>query len=172
MLVNPAAVNFASLFPPGKEKCLWRREAQFLFNWISQEPSTPISLPFLPLPTYVRLRLKHWISLTRVLSRPILCVACSVTNSSKFKLSKKNSFNFVSKNCKNCQKLSNLSKNFKIVKMLVKWCFFITVIKYLKGHWSLESLLNVKKQKVGQWLSEWVSEWQGHLLSCQVTAKN
>ena len=28
------------------------------------------------------------------------------------------------------------------------------------------------KTKVGHWVSEWVSEWQGHLLSCQVTAKN
>jgi hypothetical protein len=52
--------------------------------------------------------------------------------------------------------------------MLVRSCFLITVIKYLKGHWSPGSLYNVEKQKVG----EWVSEWQGHLLSCQVTAKN
>ena len=32
---------------------------------------------------------------------------------------------------------------------------------------SLGSLFNVKQTKVAQW----VSEWQGHLLSCQVTAK-
>ena len=25
---------------------------------------------------------------------------------------------------------------------------------------------------LSEWLSEWVSQWQGHLLSCQVTAKN
>ena len=36
-----------------------------------------------------------------------------------------------------------------IVKLNVR-CFLITVIKYLKGHWSLGSLFNVKKQKVGQ----------------------
>ena len=65
----------------------------------------------------------------------------------------------------NCQKLSKLSK---IVKMLVRSCFLITVIKYLKGHWSLGSLFNVKKQK---WVTHSVSQWQGHLLSCQVTAK-
>ena len=73
------------------------------------------------------------------------------------------------KKCQNCQKLSKLSK---IVKMLVRSCFFITLIKCLKGHRSLGSLFNVKKQKVAQWVSESVSPWQGHLLSCQVTAKN
>ena len=39
--------------------------------------------------------------------------------------------------------------------MLVMSCFLITVIKCLKGHWSLGSLFNVKKQK---WLSQWVSD--------------
>ena len=72
-----------------------------------------------------------------------------------------------SQNCQNSQKLS------KIVKMLVRSCFLITVIKCLKGHRSLGSLFNVKNKK---WLSDSVtdslSEWQGHLLSCQVTAKN
>ena len=75
-------------------------------------------------------------------------------------------------------KLSKLSKIVKIVKklstivkMLVRSCVLITVIKCLKGHRSLGSLFNVKKQKVAQSVSEWVSEWQGHLLSCQVTAK-
>ena len=55
--------------------------------------------------------------------------------------------------------------------MLVRSCFLITVIKCLKGHWSLGSLFNVKKQNVSHWVSQWVSQWQGHLLSCQVTAK-
>ena len=59
------------------------------------------------------------------------------------------------KNFQNCQKFSKLSK---IVKMLVRSCFLITVIKCLKGHWSLVSLFNVKKQKVGQWLSDSVSD--------------
>ena len=52
--------------------------------------------------------------------------------------------------------------------MLVRSCFLITVIKCLKGHRSLGSLFNVKKQKVAQSLTQ----WQGHLLSCRVTAKN
>ena len=51
--------------------------------------------------------------------------------------------------------------------MLVRSCFLITVINCLKGHWSLGLLFNVKKQKVAQSLTQ----WQGHLLSCQVTAK-
>ena len=46
----------------------------------------------------------------------------------------------------------------KIVKMLVRSCFLITVIKCLKGHRSLGSLFNVKKQKVSQSLSQWVSD--------------
>ena len=33
-------------------------------------------------------------------------------------------------------------------------------------------MLEIKSGSVSQWVSEWVSEWQGHLLSCQVTAKN
>ena len=31
---------------------------------------------------------------------------------------------------------------------------------------------NAGNQKVGYWVTESLSEWQGHLLSCQVTAKN
>ena len=50
--------------------------------------------------------------------------------------------------------------------MLVRSCFLITVIKCLKGDRSLRLLFNVKKTK-----GESVSQWQGHLLSCQVTAK-
>ena len=65
-------------------------------------------------------------------------------------------------------KIVKIAKIVKIVKMLVRSCFLITVIKYLKGHWSLGSLFNVNKQKVGHSLTQ----WQGHLLSCQVTAKN
>ena len=49
----------------------------------------------------------------------------------KFKIVKK------FQNCQICQKIV------KIVKMLVRSCFLITVIKYLKGHWSLGSLFNV-----------------------------
>ena len=49
-------------------------------------------------------------------------------------------------------------KNFKIVKMLVRSCFLIAVIKCLKGHWSLGLLFNVKKQKVGHSLSHAVSD--------------
>ena len=78
---------------------------------------------------------------------------------------------------KNChQKLSS--------KIVIKNChqqLSSTIVinnchQCLKGHRSLGSLFNVKnKQKVGQlvseWVSEWVSQWQGHLLSCQVTAK-
>ena len=60
------------------------------------------------------------------------------------------------KKFQNCQKFSKLSK---IVKMLVRSCFLITVIKCLKGHWSLGSLFNVKKQKVAQSLSHSVREW-------------
>ena len=42
--------------------------------------------------------------------------------------------------------------------MLVRSCFLITVIKCLKGHWSLGSLFNVKiKRSVTQWVSEWVT---------------
>ena len=63
-------------------------------------------------------------------------------------------------------KIVNIVK--KIVKMLVRSCFLITLIKCLKGHKSLGSLCNVKSKS--QWVSEWVSEsvsqWQGHLLSC------
>ena len=96
---------------------------------------------------------KHWQN----------CQKLSKLSKKKFKL------------VKNCQKWSKLSKNFKtvkIVKTLVRSCFLITLIKYLKGHWSLGSLFNVKKQKwLTESVSEWVSEWQGHLLSCQVTAK-
>ena len=83
------------------------------------------------------------------------------------KLSKiaKNCQNF--QNCKNCQKWS------KIVKMLVRSCFLITVIKCLKGQWSLGSLFNVKNQKVAHWVTQWVSEWKCHLLSCpQTQGKN
>ena len=71
------------------------------------------------------------------------------------KLSKivKKKFKIVKKfqNCQICQKIV------KIVKMLVRSCFLITVIKYLKGHWSLGSLFNVKKQKVGHSVSESVT---------------
>ena len=58
------------------------------------------------------------------------------------------------KKCQNCQK--------KIIKMLDRSCFLITLIKCLKGHKSLGSLCNVTKVKVTQS----VSQWQGHLLSC------
>ena len=68
------------------------------------------------------------------------------------------------KYCQNCQQLST------IVKMLVRSCFLITVIKCFKGHRSLGSLFNVKKTNRGS-VTEWVSQWQGHLLSCQVTDK-
>ena len=74
------------------------------------------------------------------------------------------------KNVKNCQKLSKLSKIVKIVKncqkncqqivkMLVRSCFLITLIKCLKGHKSLGSLCNVKsKSTVSQWVTELVSD--------------
>ena len=59
----------------------------------------------------------------------------------------------------NCWKMSKIFK--KIVKMLVRSCFLITLIKSLKGRNSLGSLCNVKSKS-----PEWVSQWQGHLLSC------
>ena len=72
------------------------------------------------------------------------------------------------KNCQNCKNFQKLSKTFKIFN-IVKNCqncqnvsqvmFLINVIKCLKGHWSLGSLFNVKKQKVSEWVSESVSEW-------------
>ena len=43
--------------------------------------------------------------------------------------------------------------------------------------WSLSGLkgrsfyVKSKNPWLSEWLSEWVSQWQGHLLSCQVTAK-
>ena len=43
----------------------------------------------------------------------------------------------------------------KLVKMLVRSCFLITLIKSLKGHKSLGSLCNVKSKST---LSELVSE--------------
>ena len=68
-------------------------------------------------------------------------------------------------NCWNCQKMSKIVKIVKkIVKMLVRSCFLITLIKCLKGHKSLGSLCNVKSKS--QWVTQSVSQWQGHLLSC------
>ena len=56
----------------------------------------------------------------------------------------------------------------QIVKMLVKSCFLITLIKCLKGHRSLGLLFfcQVVKSLVSDSVSEWLSQWQGHLLSC------
>ena len=57
----------------------------------------------------------------------------------------------------NCQKLSKLSK--KVVKMSVRSCFLITLIKCLKGHKSLGSLCNVKiKRSLTHSLSDSVSD--------------
>ena len=50
-----------------------------------------------------------------------------------------------------------MSKIVKIIKMLVRSCFLITLIKCLKGHKSLGHSV-MSKAKV----SDWVSEWQGH----------
>ena len=61
-------------------------------------------------------------------------------------------------NCHNCLSFQNCQKIVKIVKKLVRSCFLITVIKYLKGHWSLGSLFNVKKQKVGQSVTHSLSD--------------
>ena len=60
--------------------------------------------------------------------------------------------------------MSKLSNIVKIVKMLIRSCFLITLIKCLKGHKSLGLFFvcQVVKSSVTQWLSE----WQGHLLSC------
>ena len=44
----------------------------------------------------------------------------------------------------------------KMVKILVRSCFLVTLIKCLKGHRSLGSLFNVKNQK---WLSQSVTQW-------------
>ena len=92
------------------------------------------------------------------------CLKCHVSGHKNFQKFSKivtncQKLSKIVKNCQNCQKLSKLSKLskiVKIVKMLVRSCFLITVIKCLKGHWSLGLLFNVKKQK---WLSESVSEW-------------
>ena len=74
---------------------------------------------------------------------------------------------------KNCQKLSkivkivkNCLKLSKIVKMLVRSCFLITVIKCLKGHWSLGLLFNVKNKSgsltdsVSDKVTYWAIRWQ------------
>ena len=42
--------------------------------------------------------------------------------------------------------------------MLVRSCFLITVIKYLKAHWSLGLLFNVKKTKVAHSVTQSLSE--------------
>ena len=70
-------------------------------------------------------------------------------------------------NCKNCQNCENCWKMSKIVKMLVRSCFLITLIKCLKGHKSLGSLCNVKSKS--DWLSESVTRSPIELLW---TAKN
>ena len=74
-------------------------------------------------------------------------------NNKKSKLSK---FVKIVQNCQSCQKLWKLSKlskivkvvkifkkKIKIVKMLVRPCFLITLIKCPKGHKSLGSLCSV-----------------------------
>ena len=52
--------------------------------------------------------------------------------------------------------MSKFVKNVNIVKMLVRSCFLITLIKCLKGHKSLGSLCNVKSKS--EWLSQWVTQ--------------
>ena len=68
-------------------------------------------------------------------------------------------------NCQICQKIVKIMKNCQNVSQVM----FPHHCDQLSQR-SLVSSMS-KKQKVAQWLSEWVSEWQGHLLSCQVTAK-
>ena len=46
--------------------------------------------------------------------------------------------------------------NKKKIKMLVRSCFLITLIKCLKGHKCLGSLCNVKSKSY--WVTEWLSE--------------
>ena len=51
---------------------------------------------------------------------------------------------------KNCQNLSKLYKNFQIVKILVRSCSLITLIKCLKGHKCLGCICVFQNQKVGK----------------------
>ena len=55
-------------------------------------------------------------------------------------------------------RVSKSSKIVKIVKMLVRSCFLITVIKCLKGQRSVGWLFNVKKTKVADSVSDSVTQ--------------
>ena len=91
----------------------------------------------------------------------------------------------IGKNCKICQKLSNMQKNVvnkcnscqKLSKLskIVRSCLLITLIKCLKGQKFLGSLCNVLKPKIvwlSQWVTDWLTQWQSHLLSCQTHLGN
>ena len=58
------------------------------------------------------------------------------------------------KKCQIFQKFSNLSK---IVKMLFRSCFLITLIKCIKDHKSLGSLFVCQNQKVSNQVTKWVT---------------
>ena len=78
-----------------------------------------------------------------------------VKNSQKRQQNCQNCQNY-EKGCQICQKLSKkfkLSIILKIVKIFVRSCFLITVIKCLKGQWSLGSLFNVKTSQELRMLS-------------------
>ena len=65
------------------------------------------------------------------------------------------------KKFQNCKQLSTLSKLVKIaqkIKILARSCFFITLIKCIKGHMSLRLLFEC--QVVKSLVSQSVSEWQ------------
>ena len=85
---------------------------------------------------------QKWFTLSTIVKNYQNCQKLSKFSKKNQIVKKFQKFSKLSKNCQNFQKIV------KIVKMLVRSCFLITVIKYLKGHWSLGSLFNVKKQKV------------------------